>query len=235
MEIHMEQKACPESNETMVYVLFTSSSEFQKDDLESWLQHLPNFIVQRYRRYKNINDGKLFVLGKLLLFRGFELFGQVCKLQALQFNPFGKPYIKGDIHFSTSHSGEYVVCAFAKNSRLGIDIEKVENKNLEFGYFKPYFNNSEWNHISSSKNMLQTFYQYWTIKESIVKAEGLGMSRSFKQISLEKDYVTIGDTNWHFTPISIDDDYVSTLCLEKSSFQLHVQKNSFLSVPSDLV
>lgn len=83
----------------------------------------------------------------------------------------GKPKIKGETFFNLSHSGNYVVIAVASHE-VGVDIEKVDQKNLSIAreVFTP--NEIKW----MNKDQFLRFHILWTQKESVVKLDGRGLS-----------------------------------------------------------
>lgn len=92
--------------------------------------------------------------------------------------PNGKPYLPEhpEIHFNLSHSGDYVVCVL-DDKMVGIDIE--ECKTFREGIAKRFFTTEEYEDICSvqgEQERLRHFYTYWVLKESFMKAVGLGMS-----------------------------------------------------------
>lgn len=93
-------------------------------------------------------------------------------------NENGKPYIKDcPIHFNISHTQG--LCAVAiSNAPVGIDCEKIdtefEGRALPFA--KRYFCENELNKLTSSSDMLPTFFEIWTGKEAMIKKDGLNGS-----------------------------------------------------------
>lgn len=89
---------------------------------------------------------------------------------ALQYGEYGKPFAPGRAEFSLSHGGSWAVLA-ADASPLGVDIEAISTMNLDVA--KRVFTADElcW----MQRDPLVRFHILWTIKESIMKATGLGM------------------------------------------------------------
>ena len=113
------------------------------------------------------------------------------KCLKFSYNKFGKPELDNktqdvDIKFNLSHSGDYVVYAFALNKDLGIDLEKVrqisemdEIINNQFSYLESELLNS-----IPSESRLDAFFQCWTLKEAYLKAKGLGLSIELNKFSV---------------------------------------------------
>lgn len=87
----------------------------------------------------------------------------------------GKPYIKGNpAYISISHSGDFVAAAVSEKP-IGIDIEIIKEKDLDFT--KKLFCDSDLEFINSESDSLTAFYKVWTAKEAYLKA----FSKSFKE------------------------------------------------------
>lgn len=90
----------------------------------------------------------------------------------------GKPYFENnEIYFSLSHSGRYVACAVS-NQPIGIDLQThtaKDEKSIESVLTK--------NQLDMIKAMppakrKQSLYDFWCLKESIIKMKGEGNLRS---------------------------------------------------------
>lgn len=85
----------------------------------------------------------------------------------------GKPFFKDNrVFFSVSHSEDIAICAVAP-FEIGCDVEFKEPPNLEIA--NRFFSGEEYADIISSPDGADKFYRYWTLKESFMKATGLGM------------------------------------------------------------
>jgi phosphopantetheine--protein transferase-like protein len=95
-----------------------------------------------------------------------------CEIQ-IKNNENGKPTTEG-IYFSVSHSHNYLVQAFSDHSEIGVDIEKMNSKRNYLGLSNRYFNPHESDYLNqlSSKESQILFYQLWSAKEAVCKAEG---------------------------------------------------------------
>jgi 4'-phosphopantetheinyl transferase len=94
-------------------------------------------------------------------------------------NEYGKPFLKNsNIHFNMSHSHNMVSYIVALNYRVGIDIELHDN-NLNIQELTSLvLTSAESKYLSGlkSKEKLELFYHLWTKKESLIKANGQGLS-----------------------------------------------------------
>ena len=87
-----------------------------------------------------------------------------------------KPKLKNNsLNFNISHSKEIILTGFS-NSKIGVDIEFIKEKNLE--KFSKYFN--------EEFSTLNDFYDFWTKYEAEIKLQD--KVECFKSLILEKNY-----------------------------------------------
>lgn len=97
-------------------------------------------------------------------------------LMALACNAYGKPFLPGSsVHFNIAHSGKWVVCAL-DTMEVGIDVE--HHRDLGTRIAERFFagpEKSSLQGLSPGPISQKAFFDIWTLKESYVKAIGLGM------------------------------------------------------------
>lgn len=94
--------------------------------------------------------------------------------------------------YNLSHSGDYVLCAIDmegnKDVAVGCDIEKMQKANLKIA--ERFFCDSEYKYIlrqDSKAKQCETFYRYWVLKESFVKATRRGLAQDTKSFEIRLD------------------------------------------------
>lgn len=101
---------------------------------------------------------------------------------------YGKPFLIPftGIHFSVSHSGNWVVCAVGENP-VGIDVEKIKPIDLKIA--RRFFSREEYFELMKlpRERRVEFFYTIWTLKESYIKAEGKGLSIPLNSFSMRID------------------------------------------------
>lgn len=144
----------------------------------------------------------------------------------------GKPYLpgRGDVFFNISHSGRMVIVGVS-DREIGVDIEKVR-----------HFNDSLKNYVFSEgdlrlSELIEEKYSFeaegevsssdialtrlWTVKESIMKHSGLGISLEPKKIRLKGIEEGSG-----LTIIAQSDNYdcedLKITCYSLSGYQISV-------------
>lgn len=122
-------------------------------------------------RYKNVRAILRLVLARYLLDAPHSL--------QFRFGPHGKPYIPDcGISFNISHSNDTLVIAVARNVEVGIDIEVVRKVADLQAVAMHFFEPSEIRLLENIDPALidRAFLQFWTRKEAILKAAGLGLA-----------------------------------------------------------
>ncbi|WMX12270.1 4'-phosphopantetheinyl transferase superfamily protein [Aureispira sp. CCB-E] len=156
-----------------VYHAISSTIETQIS-LKDLLINLPAHFRERALRYQFSQDAYNFVLGRLMIKKALGALGLPEKLlNEIVYNKEGKPLMK-EMSFSISHSKDLVACAFAPTGQIGLDVEYP--RKIARAHFRHCFNDREWASIQGDTSM-HTFYQFWTQKEAILKANGAGLGQ----------------------------------------------------------
>jgi len=135
--------------------------------------------LEKASKYKNESDrvrsiAVEYLLNKLILQNNPEAAVPV----ELSYDEHGKPHTEG-LEISLSHSGDYVA-AIISDLPCGIDIERHSKRRDYEKIAKRICTEEELSHISSMKD----FYSYWTLKESLLKAVGLGLAFDMKKAEM---------------------------------------------------
>uniref|UniRef100_A0A8C3RHT4 L-aminoadipate-semialdehyde dehydrogenase-phosphopantetheinyl transferase n=1 Tax=Chelydra serpentina TaxID=8475 RepID=A0A8C3RHT4_CHESE len=173
----------------------------------------------------------------------------------LQRTSKGKPFLVNDIlsihpnfNFNVSHQGDYAVLAAEPELHVGIDIMKTNLPGSGsvpdfFRIMKRQFTEAEWKVIKSMDNewiQLDMFYRHWALKESFIKAIGIGIGFNLQRIEFnasplqlevgkvykETEMLLDGDKEegWTFEETRLDDLHHVAVALGKP--EGFVQKDS---------
>lgn len=95
----------------------------------------------------------------------------------------GKPYLSGVQmpHISLSHTRGLVCCAISKTP-VGVDCERP--RRVTQGAIQRVCTPAECADIRAAADPAARFLQYWTLKESISKKLGVGLSQSFQSYEI---------------------------------------------------
>jgi 4'-phosphopantetheinyl transferase len=189
-------------------------TEFSPADIQIFMSKLPPFLQQKALRFRRWQDAYGCIFGSLLLMLGSHKLGFPCDLEKLEYSPGRKPFLRGGPHFNISHSANRVVCLFATDRRVGVDIEYFSH-DISLEHFTSQFTPAEWDMIHSANSPKEQFYQVWTAKESLIKADGRGLGIPLNEIDVSRaDTIALAGITWKLAQVSAFDGYACHLCVE---------------------
>jgi len=191
----------------MIKIYYTTFNEQLPTSLwQTYLNILPSPLQEKVCRYRRWEDQHCSLFSRLLLRHALSQAGyNTNSLNQLQYNQYHRPYLDHPIDFNISHSGEYVICAISPQGRLGIDIEQI--RSIKLTDFEKYMTPQQWQDITTSANPRDKFFDYWTIKEGVMKADGRGFHLPLLDIHTQGNQATVNNTTWYLTKISLDPNY----------------------------
>ena len=155
------------------------------------------------------------------------------------FETNGKPFLKGveGFNFNISHSEDLVMVAVSENE-TGCDIEKITETDLDIA--KKFFFREEYENIAAlpaSEERNELFFRYWTLKESFMKATGLGMRLPLDsfQILIGNDGKTgvrqsVDTKNYNFIEIDAVPGYKCAVCTAGNAAETNVKIVDFREI-----
>ncbi len=98
-------------------------------------------------------------------------------------NEYGKPFVTNladdnALYFNLSHTKGMVVCAVAKHEAVGVDVESIDRDLDCLRLAESVFAPAEIRALQACDvaKRAELFYRFWTLKESYIKAVGMGLS-----------------------------------------------------------
>lgn len=168
-------------------------------------------------------DRQLSLGVELLLQYALGQLGLPCRDMIYSYKEGGKPYLvaQPDIHFSLSHSGKIAICAIS-SGETGCDVE--EKKRFDMKIAERFFTREEYQQIvkqESDQEKQEMFSRLWTLKESFIKATGLGL-----RIPLDSFCIIFGGNGqplplqhegqtYFFQEFAVHPDYKCSICLQE--------------------
>jgi len=134
------------------------------------------------------------------------------------YTAMGKPFLldHDDISFNLSHSENVCLVAVTRDSRLGIDVEKIQSDidYAELGH--QIFSSEEMAKFGTLESYLRpkAFLQSWTRKEAYLKAIGEGLATDSKAGQPDESRWTV----LNFLP---EIDYVAAVSVERTEVRLN--------------
>lgn len=204
----MENQLASDSAVAVYYTYF--DRPLAREQWSNYIGQIPLGFQSKVVRFRRWQDQHASLFSYLLLRQALLNlgYGSDC-LQHLKYDKYGRPTIAGEIDFNLSHSGEYVVCALLKGRQGGIDIEQIQP--IDVSDFRDLMTLEEWLAITVPEVSYRKFYNYWTIKESVMKADGRGLAIPLQKVYFQGDSATVYNEKWFLKEIMISPNYVCHL------------------------
>lgn len=139
--------------------------------------------LERYRRFRNEKAALQHLMGRVLVRTTLSRYVDVPPA-AWRFvvNAFGCPSIATPsgtgLTFNLSHTAGLVACAVTRGMDVGVDVERVRRHADIEKLARHSFAPAETASIlaAPSEERHELFFAYWTLKESYIKARGMGLA-----------------------------------------------------------
>lgn len=138
----------------------------------------------------------------------------------------GKPYLAGkeNLFFNLSHSENMVMCAVA-DKEVGCDVErKTEFDRALASYVMTKQEFQQIYGLESEAKQQEMFFRLWTLKESYMKATGLGigLEPGTFGMKVEKESISVippvDEREFYFKEYYLDDGYCYSCCSLSDEF-----------------
>ena len=149
-------------------------------------------------------------------------------------NAYGRPQIANPggtsdrLHFNISHTHSLIVVGVTKDAAIGIDVENVIGRPAALEIAPRFFAPSEAAALAKLQHEHQheRFFEYWTFKESYIKARGMGLSLPLDAFSFDLEHargVSISiqpqlqddPARWRFWQMRPHERYLLAICAER--------------------
>jgi 4'-phosphopantetheinyl transferase len=147
-------------------------------------------------------------------------------------NRYGRPYIARrhdvpELNFSISHTSGMLGIAVCRTRMLGLDVECLSARQPALDIAHHFFSAAEAAELTRlpEQDKVTRFFEYWTLKESYIKARGMGLSLPLDRFSFDFrepaairvafDDASDDPLRWHFRLCTPRPDYVLALCAER--------------------
>lgn len=151
-------------------------------------------------------------------------------------NAYGKPHITNTdpvaerISFNISHTHGLVALGITKDKPIGLDAENVCYQTAPIEMAQGLFSSIEVASLYAlpEEKRHELFFQYWTLKESYIKARGLGLTIPLDQFFFllrhddSRPNITFLssqnklDENWSFWQFQVAAEYLLAICADCS-------------------
>src|SRR6185437_316076 len=149
-------------------------------------------------------------------------------------NAYGCPEIanaqgrEACLSFNISHTDSLIVLGVTKSRALGVDVENFRAREISIDIADRYFAPIEVAALSavSPHQQQYRFFEYWTFKESYIKARGMGLSLPLDKFSFHYPHdraveiaidpeLADDAARWQFWQFQPRPEYLAAICAER--------------------
>ena len=179
---------------------------------ERGLKLLSDDELARYRRFLVPRPAETFLAARVLLRSLLSRYAAVRPADwRFEANPWGRPRVANaaiprGLSFNLSHKPGCVVCLVGYGRALGADVEDMAaNRTNLLELADRFFSRSEAAALRAlpAERHGERFFELWTLKESYIKARGIGLSLGLSRFSFTPAGDTAGvrfDSTFHDDP-----------------------------------
>jgi len=177
-------------------------------------QLIPLLNEERQSRVRALGDTRSALLSLAAGLLLYDAFGGTERHVRFERGNRGKPHLPGNTPFNITHAGDYAVLALSSRT-VGVDLEMVRPidwQKIATRFFHP----EERAYLAGTSNPGAEFFRIWTLKESYLKAEGVGFSVSPASFAVlpqdEHTALFSGESAYHFSCINAFPNYFLSVC-----------------------
>jgi len=207
--------------------------------LENMAQLMSETERAQQARYHFADDRLRYLVTRALVRTVLSRYGRVHPAEwEFRQNPYGRPFVAAHqapagVHFNISHCKGLIALAVARGIEVGVDVENMLVRRPSLDIASHFLAPSEVAQLHAIPEALQheRFFEFWTFKESYIKARGLGLSLpldcfSFDlsqpgHVRLSVDAAIGGDADhWDFWQCKPTSAHVLALCAQRREARL---------------
>jgi 4'-phosphopantetheinyl transferase len=203
--------------------------------LEEYCSMLSAAEQEQWRRFHFSRDRHRYLITRALVRTVLSRYAPVAAEDwVFETNSYGRPFIANDddsaraISFNVTHTQGLVVLAVTRHRALGVDAENADARQVSLDIADRFFASEEVAALLAlpAAGRQRAFFEYWTLKESYIKARSMGLSIPLDQFSFrfprdEEVELTIQpdqrdrSSRWRFWQLSFPPHYVVAVCAER--------------------
>jgi 4'-phosphopantetheinyl transferase len=140
---------------------------------------------RREPRYFFADDRKRYLVTRAMVRTVLSRYAPIAPQEwVFSANGYGRPEIANahegvsGLTFNISHTRGLIVLGVAGHRALGVDVENIVTRQVSLAVADRFFSAAEVAELSQtpSGRRQDRFFEYWTFKESYIKARGMGLS-----------------------------------------------------------
>jgi 4'-phosphopantetheinyl transferase len=148
--------------------------------------------------------------------------------------PRGRPHISAPqlepaLEFNIAHSADLVMLGVTSGAALGVDVESVATRDVDIEGLDRYFAAEESAALLAlpAAERRRRFFELWTLKESYIKARGMGLAIALDAFRFElpgergltlhmRPQLHDSPRHWRLWQLTLRPDYLAAVCAARS-------------------
>ena len=213
--------------------------------VETGLSWIAGSELDRYRRFRFEDDRRLFLATRVLVREVLSRYAAVHPAD-WQFvaDRWGKPRVsqpapRPPLHFNLANTRGLVVCGVSvAHDAIGVDAERLDRSVNYTSLAARFFAAQEADDLRAlpPEQRPRRFFEYWTLKESYIKARGLGLAVPLDEcaFTIDRETLEIPFTSaaveagrWRFASIEAFASYLVAIGADTGGHALSVRTAAF--------
>ncbi len=191
-------------SDRQAHLWWTSPDQFtDQDELDRYRALLTEDERQKIDGFRFAADRHLTLISRVLVRTTLSRYGCIpAERWRFRRNDHGRPEIASPVsalRFNLSHTRGLVTCLVSRERTVGVDVEPRDREGRWLELADRFFSVREaeaLRRIAESERP-QRFLEYWTLKESYIKARGLGLAIPLRNFSFDLPTATPDDVRMH--------------------------------------
>lgn len=224
----------------MHYLYYINIGELYWPNLHCKKKFLPITEQNYIETFKYDQDKIRSLIGRMLLLYILKKHINFLPdtLPYFTYNKYKKPQIIHSLGgFNISHAGNWVICGYNTQGDIGVDIEQIAPINL--ADYREVLTPSESQSITHGK--ISKFFQLWTLKEAVIKADGRGFFLSPTSFEIPNPFknnsqIMLDNKLWFLYSFLIDQNYYIAIASSLTFYkkiqikQLYLNENELFPI-----
>jgi 4'-phosphopantetheinyl transferase len=225
----------------------------QRNRIDLWLVFFDSLrdprLLERYRKLLSAaeraqeprfffdDDRRRFVITRALVRTVLSRYSHTApECWSFAQNAYGRPQVvarsstHARISFNVSHTKSLILLGVTGENAIGVDVENVSARRASLGIADHYFAADEVAalHTLPAERRVERFFELWTLKESYIKARGMGLSIPLDAFSFQfphddsvefcsREGIHVAPATWRFWQLRPAAEYLAAVCVQRST------------------
>jgi 4'-phosphopantetheinyl transferase len=207
--------------------------------LLTYQQMLSKSERKQHPRFHFASDRKRYLVTRALVRTVLSRYAPVLPQEwVFSANEYGRPEIhsaqarESQLSFNISHTDSLIVLGVTRDRELGVDVENISARNISIDIAERFFAPEEVASLTALPvdQQLDRFFEYWTLKESYIKARSKGLSIPLNKFAFRYPHgsgvelvihpdLADDPARWQFWQFRPTPQYLVAICAERRGLQ----------------